>query len=140
MKRANIILTVLLTISLICNGFQAYQRRSGAETAPLSMSYEEFSGFFEALDENLILEGYQNLGNNRNVHIVAIEKAHSFGKRSFLTLDDTPSALETQERIEYIREDGSELVALDLVYLDSPLYEDLLYWNDPIVRNKEKRL
>ena len=138
MKQTNLILALLLVVSILYNGFQAYQRRSNTEMTPV-MSYEEFSGFFEDLDENLTLKGYQNLGNNRNVHIVSIDKAHSFGKRSFLTLDDAPSPLETQQRIEYIREDGSELAALDLIYLESPVYEDLLYWNDPIIQNEENK-
>ena len=62
MKQTNLILALLLVVSILYNGFQAYQRRSNTEMTPV-MSYEEFSGFFEDLDENLTLKGYQNLEN-----------------------------------------------------------------------------
>lgn len=96
------------------------------------LSYEEFTDFFNYFDERLSLQGYKNLGNNDFVQIVGIDKEASFGKRKFLTLDGMQSTLQTQKRIEYTKSDGSEYIVIDFIYLDKPLYKDLLYWNDPL--------
>ncbi len=48
MKQTNLILALLLVVSILYNGFQAYQRRSNTEMTPV-MSYEEFSGFLKIL-------------------------------------------------------------------------------------------
>lgn len=124
----NIVVTILLSCSLIGNGILM----SMIKTKKTDISYEQFVSFFEKFNSDFGLEEYINLGNNDIPQIIYIDKSASFGKRNYLTVDNAQSALQTQKRIEFLKDDESELVVLDFIYLDSPLYEDLLYWNDPL--------
>lgn len=126
----NIVIGVLLIISVLGNILQGFSHLPYFDTN--FISYERFTDFFNYFNENLCLQGYHNLENNDMPQIVYIDEESSFGKRKYLTLDGMESALQTQKRIEYTKSDGSELVVIDLIYLDEPLYEDLLYWNDPL--------
>lgn len=137
-NRLSIVIGVLLVISVIGNVLQVLSHL--LYTDPNYLSYEEFTDFFNHLDKSLYLEGYDNLDNNDLPQIVYIGEEASFGKRKYLTLDGEQSPLQTQKRIEYSKSDGSELVVIDVIYLDKPLYKDLLYWNDPLPNKNIKHM
>lgn len=137
-NRLNVLMVFLLTFSIACNIFLLCCQENGTTTRALS--YEEFIACFENFDENLELKGYRNLENNDSPQIVYIANEFSFGKREYLTLDNRQSTLQTQKRIEFEKNDKSELVVIDFIYLDAPLYEDLLYWNDPLWNKENEQL
>lgn len=137
------LLCFLLIISLVGNLFQfCYGIRRSNKTYTEALSYQEFTSFFDNFNNNFKIEGYQNLYNNDTPQIVYIGPAASFGKRSYLTVDGNASDLQTQKRIEFIdiSTDNGKLITIDFIYLDTPLYADMLYWNDPLWNDENKHL
>lgn len=96
------------------------------------IAYNDYLSICTSANDSLNIGDYSKLRSQLGTDIVYIDKELSFGKRSFLTTDDTASEFVTQERIEYLSEDSQYLVVIDFVYLNSTLDDDLIYWNNPI--------
>ena len=101
------------------------------------IDYEKFTTLFYKMNTEMKLTNYVNLGGNEGVELVYIDKRLSFDKRNYLTLDNEQSNLSTQQRIEYKDDDDKILLVIDLIYLDKPLNNDLIYWSNPLSSNSE---
>lgn len=96
------------------------------------ISYDDYVLICTSANDSLNIGDYSKLRSQLGTDIVYIDKEVSFGRRSFLTIDDNASELVTQKRIEYLSEDRQYLVVIDFVYLNSTLDNDLIYWNNPV--------
>lgn len=102
------------------------------------LEYEDFTSLFIKMNNEVKLDDYYNLGGNEGLNIVAIDDRLSFGRRSWLTLDNKQSEFPTQLRIEYMANNNSSMFTVDLIYLDKSLNDDLIYWNYPLIDNNDK--
>lgn len=101
------------------------------------MEYKDFTSFFNNMNQDLKLSNYENLGGNEGVELVYIDAQLSFGKRNYLTLDNKQSNLPTQQRIEYMANNGKSMAVIDLIYLETTLNNDLIFRSNPLSDNGE---
>ncbi|MCY6485386.1 hypothetical protein OW763_13700 [Clostridium aestuarii] len=80
----------------------------------------------------IIIESYTIILSKQNISKL------SFNKRGFLTLSGNFSANEkpTQKRITYINNDSNCIVNFNIIYLNKPLENDLIFWRDSGAKNK----
>lgn len=131
---------LLLVISVIGNIVQLCYSKINKTNQAEFLSYQGFVDFFNDFNGNFKFNGYQNLYNNDTSQIIYIDSKSSFGKRNYLTLDNKQSDLQTQRRIEFVDASNSRLITIDFIYLDTPLYADLLFWNDPLPNGENEFL
>lgn len=130
--RKKFIFYLLITILI----FSSCESKTNNEDTDF-IEYNDFITIFNKINIEMKLTNYENLGGNEGVQLVYIDEQLSFGKRNYLTIDNEQSNLSTQQRIEYMNDDGKKLLVIDLIYLDKSLNNDLIYWSNPLSGNSE---
>lgn len=133
------LLTILLFSSILfligCEDKKTSNVKAETETKATSenkedvISHKKYQKIFLRMVKSLKFKDYNFVEATEAANITAIEKDFSFGKRENLTLDGKQSHLETQERLVYEKKDKSAYLIVDLIYLNKPLENDMVYWN-----------
>lgn len=134
MKKRQIVYAVLIATFIItaCTSRKIIEKKSDN-----FIEYNEFISAFHSMNQDMELTNYNNLGGNNGVELVYIDERLSFGKRNYLTLDNKQNNVSTQQRIEYMEDNGESLAVIDVIYLDKELSNDLIYWSNPLSENSE---
>jgi len=136
-KSIIIFLIFIITALILALAATLYFQTKNESNTQGVFSYTEFLNFASNVNNNLSFENYQNVSSS-DTQIVAIDKDLSFGKRGFTTLNGNQSNFTTQRSIVYLSNDTTHVITIDFIYLDKPLYNDLLFWRYPVENEASK--
>ncbi|NUU59393.1 hypothetical protein [Paenibacillus agri] len=121
-KRLLSSILLLLTILLIIG---CTKESGNKDSNQQLIPYDNFSKIVEDM-ENLEIPDFQY--KESPLSIMAVDKALTFDKRNYLTVDGEQNEQSTQKRIIY--QNNDELIAVvDFIYLEHFIGNDLIYWN-----------
>ncbi len=94
-----------------------------------SLTYDEYVTLYQEMSQEFLPPDLSKVPLKDKIAMIAVDKKASFGKRNFLTVSGEQSERVTQRRIAYENTNKKHIVFLDLIYLNKPLDNDLIYWN-----------
>ncbi|AZB41804.1 hypothetical protein CEF21_05505 [Bacillus sp. FJAT-42376] len=107
---------------------------------PELISYDRYQSLLNDLGKSIKVEGFQFKGASTDTQVTIVGKKQSFGKREFLTIGGKMDGKETNERVFFENNNTNVVTSLDLIYLEKPMDNDMLYWNQSVpygLKNKE---
>lgn len=95
-----------------------------------TLSYSQYTDMVQNLSDQFMPPGFSNrLLPDAETTIVAVDKEASFGRRTFLTVDGEQNVQVTQKRIAYESQNESQVLFVDVIFLNEVLPKDMLYRN-----------
>ncbi|KZZ84846.1 hypothetical protein [Bacillus sp. SJS] len=141
--RFSILLALFMLVGCNLNenqGVHTTTKVHAEKKKPELITYDRYQSLLNELGNSIKVEGFQFKGASTDTQITIVGKKASFGKREFLTIGGKMDGKETNERVFFENNNTNVVTVLDLIYLEKPMDNDMLYWDQSVpygLKNKE---